>query len=129
MQDLDDGALVECCSTSVEPSTPSLFEPERMLSLMTLAANMGWVSSLAGLMASRGHLVRTLGDEPHRSALDDLVTYLDRALKVESTFGRGSLLRLDHPAVGRAIASGQITQDHIECAKRYPNSMKEVFQR
>ncbi len=110
-----------------EPSAAASFDPAKMLEVMQLAADMGWVSSLAGLIASRGHLVRMMGDEPHLSALDDLEAYLDRALRVESTFGKGSLLRLGHPAVGRAIASGQISKDHFECANRYSNATSEVF--
>lgn len=90
-----------------------------MLSVMCLAAEMGYIGSLTGMMENRGQLVRQYGNDQQKLMLERLEVFWERAVKIEAKWGEGSLLQLHHPFVQSEIKNKRISANEILASQRF----------
>ena len=98
---------------------PEGFDPEKMLAVMQLAADMGRTVALAAMIECRGPMIREGADASHHLALDALEKFLAEAIKIERLHGKGSMLQLKHPFVQDIIKRALIPLIEIDAAQRY----------
>lgn len=109
------------CESNSEINAEQLenFCPEFMLSVMCLTAEMGCIGPLTGMMENRGQLVRQYGTNQHKRMLERLEVFLERAIKIEATWGEGSLLQLHHPFVQSEIKNKRISTNEVLASQRF----------
>ncbi|WP_280993260.1 hypothetical protein [Ochrobactrum sp. 19YEA23] len=117
------------CKSNSEVNAERLenFCPEFMLSVMCLAAEMGCIGSLTGMMENRGQLVRQYGNNQQKRMLERLEGFLERAIKIEATWGEGSLLQLHHPFVQSEIKNKRISSNEVLASQRLSDDFRLNF--
>lgn len=108
---------------------PEGFDPEKMLAVMQLAADMGRTVALAAMIECRGAMIREGADASHHLALDALEKFLAEAIKIERLHGKGSMLQLQHPFVQDIIKRARIPLLEIDAAQRYSDRQVTHTQR
>jgi len=100
-----------------------MIEERHFLGALQLAEAMGDAKSLDSGLARYQSLARS-SDPATQCELSRLRAVSDAWTKVESEYGAGSLLNLDHPLIPRDFKLGLISTDELANARQYRDGIK-----